>query len=362
MIDSAKFIFRRTFRRDASRIVHAFLKLSSRCNLMCAHCYETPNQMIRDEIGMAEYRKFASQLRDLLVLTVTGGEPFIINDLVPIIGLFRTRNIMLTSNGFFPDRIRPQMEALLEADRSRRVVLAISIDGQKPLHTAIRGHPESYDRAIETVRMLKGMQAQHPNLRVKVNTVLLESNIDTIGEFMDEIYETLHPDFHSILLFMDATVITGQTIDQRKVGVVDPAAVAHPLMGKLEAAREIVFRKWNRYTYTEGPITAWLLRRYNRRVINESISTIQRGHRTFECQAGRSVWRLNPHGDIRPCHWLEPFGNIKTDTVEGILQGETYRKAMEGIRQHQCSCIEHSVFYDNFLLNPVELFKLFWHA
>lgn len=362
MVDRLKFIYRRTVRHDASKIVHAFIKLSSKCNLMCSHCYETPNQNIRNEIGLPEYETFARQLHELLVLTVTGGEPFIKPELAKIINLFNTQNVLLASNGFFPDRIRPVMEELLPANRKRRIILSVSIDGKKDVHNTIRVNKESYDRAVESVRMLMAMKADHPNLRVKVNTVLLDTNIDTIGEFMDEVYETMRPDFHSILLFMDAKVVTGYTLDKSKLAVVDPNAVGHPLMGKLEAARDVVFQKWDRYTYAEDPWTTWLLRRYNRRVINESIKTINRGHRTFECQAGRSVWRLNPHGDLRPCHWLPPFGQVQSDTVEEILKSQTYKTAMAEIKHHQCSCIEHSVFYDNFLLNPLELVKLLWSS
>lgn len=360
MVKDLKFVYRRTFRRDRSRIVHAFLKISSKCNFMCSHCYESPNQNIRNEIDLPEYERFAKQLDELLVLTVTGGEPFIHKNLTKIINSFRARNVMLTSNGFFPERILPVVEEVLKANPSRRLVLAISLDGQKELHNKIRINPESYDKAVETVRQLMALRPKHPNFRVKVNTVLLDTNIDTIGEFMDDVYETMKPDFHSILLFMDATVVTGQTIDQTKLGIVNAEAVGHPLMGKLEKARDTVFQKWDRYQYGEDALTGWLLRRYNRRVINESIKTIQRGHRTFECQAGKSVWRVNPHGDIRPCHWLPEFGNVKTDRIEDILKSEAYKRTMKGIKNHECSCIEHSIFYDNFLLNPFEAVKLFW--
>ena len=158
-------MYRRTVRMDAAKIVHAFIKLSSRCNLMCAHCYETPNQNIRNEIGLAEYETFAKQLKSLLVLTVTGGEPFLNPDLVKIINLFDARNIMLTSNGFFPDRIRPMVEELLERDRSRRLVLAISLDGKRDIHNAIRRNKDSYDRAVETIKMLKAIWLISPKIK-----------------------------------------------------------------------------------------------------------------------------------------------------------------------------------------------------
>ena len=362
MLSQLKFMYRRTFRHDASQIVHVFIKLSSKCNLMCSHCYETPNQNVRNEIGLPEYETLARQVKDLLILTVTGGEPFIYRDLVKVINLFRAQNVMLTTNGFFPERIRPMTEEILQANPKRRLVLAVSIDGKADLHNQIRNHPESYERAVHTIHMLRELKPTYPNLRVKVNTVLLDTNIDTIGEFMDQVHEEMRPDFHSILLFMDAKIITGYTIDQSKLGIVNPEAVGHPLMGKLEQARDTVFKKWDRYQYGEDPMTGWLLRRYNRRVIEESIRTIQRGHRTFECQAGRSIWRLNPHGDIRPCHWLPAFGTVQTDSVEGILKSDAYRQAMDGIKHHRCSCIEHSIFYDNFMLDPFQAMKLLWQS
>mgnify|MGYP001558709996 CR=1 FL=1 len=59
MVKDLKFVYRRTFRKDHSQIVHAFLKISSKCNFMCSHCYETPNQNIRNEIDLRVNERFA---------------------------------------------------------------------------------------------------------------------------------------------------------------------------------------------------------------------------------------------------------------------------------------------------------------
>src|SRR4030066_632482 len=81
------------------------LILTYRCNAKCNMCdvWHNPTRP-QDEITLTDINKLPSGLR---FINITGGEPFIRQDIGEIIGAIRkkTRRIVISTNGYFTDRI-----------------------------------------------------------------------------------------------------------------------------------------------------------------------------------------------------------------------------------------------------------------
>ena len=64
--------------------------LTSRCNLRCEHCFywKELDADHSNELKIDEIKKIAQSLPRLLVLSITGGEPFVRKDICDVVSTF----------------------------------------------------------------------------------------------------------------------------------------------------------------------------------------------------------------------------------------------------------------------------------
>ena len=99
------------------------------------------------------YRKLPRTLRDI---NITGGEPFLRDDLVEIVRILDEHcdhpRIVISTNGFERRRIAHAAPGLLKIGRN--VGIAVSLDGIGEKHDEIRGIPGGFDKVVETLKQL----------------------------------------------------------------------------------------------------------------------------------------------------------------------------------------------------------------
>ena len=136
--------------------LNAGIVLSKQCNLRCSYCY------IKDKddpaiVSLEDAKLFIDHLpRDgrHLVLSLTGGEPFLFVDLMDdIIDYLRTKRkcftVSICTNGTLFDY---KIESFLNKHK-KDVSLAVSIDGIKELHDKNRCN--TYDKVIQNLAEFK---------------------------------------------------------------------------------------------------------------------------------------------------------------------------------------------------------------
>lgn len=143
-------------------------ELTARCNLDCRMCYihKRANDAAAraGERTAAEWLALAEECRDagMLLLLLTGGEPFLRPDFREIYSGCRKLGLMVSinSNGTM---IGPEMIRFLAADPPSRV--NITLYGASPeSYGALCGDPSAYERAVEAIL---GLQAA--GVLVKLN-------------------------------------------------------------------------------------------------------------------------------------------------------------------------------------------------
>lgn len=160
--------------------------LTERCNLRCAHCYQTGKRP--DEMTLQEIRDVTGEIAEMFKswsdsygmdfspsFTVTGGEPFLRKDIFEIIGVISRRGfeVYLLSNG-----------TLITGEKAKRLSslgvkgVQVSIEGPEDVHNAIRGK-ESFSSSMRGIQHL----LDH-GMAVTLNATLSEINA---GYFMDMI-------------------------------------------------------------------------------------------------------------------------------------------------------------------------------
>lgn len=161
----------------------AFLELTSRCNLRCAHCYaDAGRPPAEPEYTTAEWLQLLDDLaaQGFSGVVLTGGEPLLRPDFSEIyqraVEVFDRRVTILTNGNLIDERLAGRI-------RDNHTQLSLSFysqDGSR--HDELTGVPGSFDELVEAIRLL---------LRLKVfftvNIVVfphLEADLPEIRAFL----------------------------------------------------------------------------------------------------------------------------------------------------------------------------------
>ena len=121
-----------------------------RCNARCNMCsrYRAPSRP-EEEIPLETVRK----LPRMYFTNITGGEPFLREDLKEIVRELRKKSdrIVISTNGFFTDRITDLCREFPD------VGIRISIEGLERTNNQIRGLEDGFNRGLTTLKKLRQM-------------------------------------------------------------------------------------------------------------------------------------------------------------------------------------------------------------
>ena len=98
-----------TDRVRAREFQSLFLFVTSRCNARCRTCFYFEKLNRRDDLTFDEIARLSETAPPFRKLWISGGEPFLRDELADILAMFvrrnGVRNINLPTNGLLPDRI-----------------------------------------------------------------------------------------------------------------------------------------------------------------------------------------------------------------------------------------------------------------
>ncbi len=186
------------------------LFVTSTCNLRCGFCCYAEHLNTARDIPLAHIEQLARTAPPFRALLVSGGEPFLRKDLDQVMAAFTARGveaISIPTNGWYDDRTLATLGRFLDADGTTIVNLSVSVDGFAPYHDRVRGRAKSFERLCRTLRRLEPLQAAHPNLRVRLNTVVTSDNVADVRALIDWFAATYDQlDEHALEVVRDLTV------------------------------------------------------------------------------------------------------------------------------------------------------------
>lgn len=193
-------------RRPLSAPTRLFLYLTDRCNFKCKYCFVDANKIPqKDELSLNEIKNVFDQCQalNILLIRLFGGEPLIRPDIIQIIDLLRNYrfNTRINTNGYFVTN-----EIARKIKTSNVGWVNVSLDGPKHIHEEHCGIPNSFERVIAGIEILKRRK-----IRVGLEFVLNSSNIKYFYETL-KIASTLKVDKFRIL----PLTIVGRACDQTK--------------------------------------------------------------------------------------------------------------------------------------------------
>ncbi len=173
---------------DISRVIY-YPTLA--CNCRCKHCGEEQRLYEPEcDCELIEQRLVESRYFENMILSITGGEPFLKKGFPDMLARVNTGGgyrcfTDVTTNGICTEQIGSFCEQTLEAGgQPERLFFAVSIDGLPEVHNRIRRNPIAFEKAIETVKLLK-----RKGIPLQINTVIQQENYDSLDKFAAYITE-----------------------------------------------------------------------------------------------------------------------------------------------------------------------------
>lgn len=318
---------------------HMILHVTSRCQLKCKTCFNRDSDISTPDLDINKIKEVSKYISSPIWLEISGGEPFLREDLPEICALFNPSLVSISTNGQNPRKILSVVKRIKDKLKETSTLsIAVSLDSFEKTHDHIR-KKNSFSNAVKTLKLLKTI----PDIKVKVNTVLCNQNYDLIIPFM-RFVRTLSPDFHSIIF------LRGTPRDPR---------FALPSVEELKTIKEDIFKIWDTYSYSiKNPVQRQILKTYQKELFKTSIKVIEKKTQIPDCLAGTKHLVIRSNRDVAFCEMLSRIGNIKQNNLATILKSEAALIQRKEIKAKNCFCYHNCNMLDNFFLNPIQTSSL----
>ncbi len=177
-----------------------------RCNASCSFCFfaDSLNKPV-DMLSLDEWQRVAQSIAPFSLLILTGGEPFLNNQLAEIARSFikysKVQNISVPTNGSYPDKIFEFVDKVLSEDRLNSLCISFSIDALKEKHDELRRLPGSFASICQSLSELKQKKEQYGDrLIVHTASVYSAETQDGIEPLLNFIETELQPDSMGLTL------------------------------------------------------------------------------------------------------------------------------------------------------------------
>jgi MoaA/NifB/PqqE/SkfB family radical SAM enzyme len=284
---------------------------------------EVKDLPVDDWLGFLDQPAF----RCLKELDVTGGEPFLRNDLIELFSgvsrlkrttLTQLRSVAITTNGFLTENVVAGTTAIANILRESNLdlVVVLAMDAVGEIHDRIRNVKGGWQRLNATIQDLIDLRRSHPNLILGLKTTVLPLNVSQLDDI------TRYADKHSLFTIISPCIITA--------GRYANEGLEESLRFREEDISHMI-------RFYEGPAFRWS---YHRSVLLDLFKT---GSVHKPCSAGFNYFFVRSTGDVHPCPLIkERLGNLRETPIADLMHSRRAREFRRKIGTFsQCrSCTE----------------------
>lgn len=339
------------------RIAYLILFVTDRCNARCRMCFShdgMADKRVRDSydpLSLKEIEKLLSQqeLNHLMQFTLSGGEPFLREDLEDIINLYGRLHpqsrITIPTNALMPERIEEIMGRVVPKNRVLEISMPLTILGLAQDHddmTGVKGH---FKKLCQTIQALQHLR-RYPNFKLSGVTVISSHNQQYMAEIMD-FFQRAAANFDAFNILL----ARGDAMDPATTKI-DPSLY-------VESRRRLPNRRMH---------ISLLVRTLWRLIDHE----MEYGKMDIACNAGRKLIIVSERGDVSPCELLyqftDPyFGNLHEYdfNLGALLEAEKTRRIVNFIQNRRCHCSFECAILSSMIFTPANygaFIKTLWRS
>ena len=281
------------------------IAVTYRCNCKCimCHTWKHPSEKSR-EIGAADLTSLPPMVR----LNITGGEPFIREDLGEILEVVKkkAKRVVISTNGMLTKK------TLEVVGRHRDVGVRISFDGIGETHDTVRGVKNIHRKALETLQGLKNLGIKDLGIAVTVSDQNAGDLVPLFKLAKENGVELATSILHNAYYFhKEDNVIEDKELVDRELRML-----------QWEFLRSSQPKNWFRAYFTKG-----------------MIDHLHGRQRALKCTMAKDSFFIDPFGDVRPCNVMDfPFGNIREKSFMRIWTSPEAAEARNRVDGCTCNC------------------------
>jgi Fe-coproporphyrin III synthase len=290
------------------------LNVHSHCNCRCIMC-DIWKREIHEQVRVADLDRHRASLRNLGVrqVVLSGGEPLLHSDLGALCEFFRQENIRLTllTTGLLLFKRAHDVSTLFDD-------IIVSIDGPREIHDAIRRVHGAFDLIAKGVAAI---HAQQPKMHIacrstvqKANHRHLRATVTAAKAIGFDSISFLAADLTSEA-FNRPLVWPGDRQNQIALAQTEVSVLADEIEQLILEHADDLRTKY----IAEAPEKL-------RRIIHRFRAHLgQTAPQAPICNAPWVSSVVEVDGSVRPCFFHRSIGNIKSSTLEAVINGEGAR-------------------------------------
>ncbi len=291
---------------------------------------------------MEEIQEIFRRFGHIKYLTLGGGEPSLRDDLAEIARLSYAnnglQNLKIITNGLLPEKFASQMEEIICSCPGLFVDAGVSLDALGQKHDNIRGVKGTFDKAINTIKLLKDLQDKCEKFTVSVCSVCFRSSQAQAEELFRFVNEKLGVRFYYSLIRADARDKHEKEVD------IDLFQKTAERIARVQAKSEADKYPFSSVKHIIDELTLEIVAR-----------TVKEQRMIIPCKAGKTEVVLTNNGEVLPCELLgRSFGNLRNYEydIARLLKTEEAGSILREIQEKRCFCTWECIIRNNIVFSP----------
>jgi MoaA/NifB/PqqE/SkfB family radical SAM enzyme len=274
--------------------------------------------MVETELDIDEIRQIFEKSGRLVWMSLTGGEPFLREDLVNIVQFARdycrVKMLNITTNGFnsklIGDRVRDVARVKIPL-----TFINVSLDGPAWIHDNGRGTKGAYNKAIKTLKLLHDLSNEYSNLSVGFEYTATPFNAGQLKLLVKELKQA---ELDWLVENLTITMYHSGNL----YNTLSPDSKHSNNSFKVLTLKDI--NDALNLTHTRSPL-AMIRKTY----LKYARNYLKNGYIPLRCVALRNSLFLDPYGNVYPCIIRElKIGNVRDYkyNINELLKTESAQK------------------------------------
>lgn len=335
--------------------------VTAACQSKCKTCQigamfcQDPTRSKRD-LKLDEVEKIFKTMKPVYFFNMSGGEPFMRDDLPEIVSLackyLKPKVIHTPTNAILTDKIIRNTEKIIKIvrryDKTVPVTVKPSIDGIGDKHDEIRGVNGNFQCLLKTVEGLKKLEDKYDNFHLELGTVISNFNIDDLDEIEDfvhslgvESYRNEVAECRTEFFNLDDPITPPADVYQRLIK--EFARKVEENIGKKKKLARITEAMRVVYYDLAGEI-------------------LEQKRQVIPCYAGVSNVHINYDGEVWPCcvlGYAHEMGNLRQCNYDfqKLWHSAKANEVRKYVKNKNCACPLANQAYSNELLHLRTLVK-----
>ena len=300
--------------------------ITKRCNCRCAHCFIKDNiNQPEKELSLEEISMLSLSMPVFSFLSITGGEPFLRNDIDKIAKIFYDNNkidrLNLLTNGYLTETIIKKVKSIKKICPGLKIYVKISIDGIGKYHDRIKRKQGIFKRAEKTIHGLKKIKG----IRTGVIMTYSSENRGRMKEIFEYVSSNIRPDNISINWVRKTRVMPGD-------------------MKEYDSITNLISG------YNKG-----LFYNAYKDAVYSVVGSSLRGKHVLDCTAGSMTAILSSEGKVYACEMKDDeLGDLRKQGYDMmlILKSKKAEKIKSDIISKKCFCTHECNMLFNIMYSP----------